>query len=174
MPTTKMTKKLTAREPATTLYGTPAAIQKSNVAGVKAATIQWMSFSKSVVREDPTMRIHRVRTGARASHMIGAANTLGVPRETIFNLVGLPTSTANRKIANGEILDMPVTERLARLAAIKQHAEATFGDTEVSRQWLLASNTALGGCSPLSLLDTDIGAREVSKALASIAYGGVA
>ncbi|MBI4755690.1 MAG: DUF2384 domain-containing protein [Betaproteobacteria bacterium] len=32
----------------------------------------------------------------------------------------------------------------------------------------------LGGCTPLSLLDTDIGTRAVARVLAAIAHGGVA
>ena len=140
----------------------------------KAVANRWNAFSSAVVHAAPAQRIQHIRAGAKARSMVDCASTFGVSRETIFDLVGIPASTANRNIAQGGVLELPVTERLARLAAIKQHAEETFGDAEVSRQWLLASNTALGGCSPFSLLDTDIGAREVAKALASIAYGGVA
>jgi putative toxin-antitoxin system antitoxin component (TIGR02293 family) len=146
---------------------------RKTVTLVPKATGQWLAFSKAVGDEEPTRRIHRIRTGAKASYMIGAANALGVSRETVFGLVGLPTSTANRKIANDETLEIPVTERLARLAVIGRHAEETFGDAKAAREWLLADNTSLGGCTPLSLLDTDVGTREVAKTLVAISYGGV-
>ena len=66
-----------------------------------------------------------------------------------------------------------VTERLARLALVEREAEDTFGDPETAKAWLLSTNTGLGGCTPFSMLDTDVGAREVTKALMAIAYGGV-
>lgn len=119
------------------------------------------------------VRIHRIRTGAKANYMVGVANTLGVSREMIFSLLGLLTPTANRKIAKGETLEIPVTERLVRLAIVEQDAEETFGDSKLARQWLLSDNVGLGGCSPLSMLDTDVGAREVAKVLVTIAYGVV-
>lgn len=58
----------------------------------------------------------------------------------------------------------------------KKAAEAqdAFGDHEIARAWLRAENIGLGGCTPLSMLDTDIGSREVEKILVAIAHGGVA
>lgn len=53
-------------------------------------------------------------------------------------------------------LDPLVTERLARLAVIAKQAEDAFGDPEVARAWLRAENIGLGGCTPLSMLDTDM------------------
>ena len=146
---------------------------KSATSTLKAATGQWIAFSKSVLHDEPAVRILHIRKGAKAKSMVGAANTLGVSREAIFGLVGLPTSTANRKIAKDETLEIPVTERLARLALVEREAEDTFGDPETAKAWLLSTNTGLGGCTPFSMLDTDVGAREVTKALMAIAYGGV-
>ena len=94
-------------------------------------------------------------------------------RETIFRVVGLSVSTANRKIAKQETLDPLATERLTRLALIEAEAEDAFGDPEVARAWLCA-DIGLCGCTPLSMLDTDIGSREVAKILVAIAHGGAA
>jgi putative toxin-antitoxin system antitoxin component (TIGR02293 family) len=73
-----------------------------------------------------------------------------------------------------ETLDPLVTERLARLAMIEKQAEDAFGDPEVARAWLRSENMGLGGCTPLSMLDTDIGSREVVTVLVAIAHGGAA
>ena len=109
---------------------------KSATSTLKAATGQWIAFSKSVLDEEPAVRILHIRKGAKAKSMVGAATTLGVSREAIFGLVGLPTSTANRKIAKDETLEIPVTERLARLALVEREAEDTFGDPETAKAWL--------------------------------------
>jgi putative toxin-antitoxin system antitoxin component (TIGR02293 family) len=140
---------------------------------LKAAAGGWGAFRDAIVRESPSGRIDRIRAGTRANSLLGAAAAIGVSRETIFRLVGLPVSTATRKITHQAILDAAATERLARLALAQRQAEDTFGDSEAAREWLRSTNVALGGGTPLSMLDTDIGAREVAKILAAIAHGGV-
>ena len=164
---------ITGRKSASAAIVAKPLLKKSTTSAVKTATGQWVAFSKSVLHEEPAVRILHIRKGAKANSMVGAANTLGVSREAIFGLVGLPTSTANRKIAKDETLELSVTERLARLALVEREAEDTFGDPETAKAWLLSTNTGLGGCTPFSMLDTDVGAREVTKALMAIAYGGV-
>jgi putative toxin-antitoxin system antitoxin component (TIGR02293 family) len=169
-----------ARKAAPALSRSGAASSKPVVTGKAVpraalpATGNWEAFRKSIIDEAPAKRIQRIRSGTNAHSLVGAATTLGVSRETIFGLVGLPTSTANRKIARGELLETAATERLARIALIGRDAEETFGDPEIARAWLTSGNTALGGATPLSLLDTDIGTREVSKVLVAINYGGAA
>ncbi len=133
----------------------------------------WSAFRASIVDESPAARIRAIRAGTEAGQLVHAADMLGVSRETIFGLVGLPPSTANRKIARGETLEPAVTERLARLAVVEQQAAEAFGDATLARDWLRSPNTALGGATPLSMLDTEFGSREVSRILAAIAYGGV-
>jgi len=141
---------------------------------LKALGDTWLRFRESIAEEPPAQRIVPIRAGVNAPTLVDAARHLGVAREKIFELAGLPASTANRKISKRENLDATATERLARLALIECQAEETFGDLDMAHKWLQASNLGLGNCTPLSLLDTDVGAREVSKALVAIAYGGVA
>jgi len=67
-----------------------------------------------------------------------------------------------------------MTERLTRLGAIERLAEETFGDALLASEWLQTVNFGLGNVTPLSMLDTEIGCREVSRVLNAIAYGGAA
>lgn len=134
----------------------------------------WRALREAIVRESPAERIGRIRAGLPAELLVKAAERFEVPRENLFRLVGLPFSTANRKIARGETLDPAVTERLVRLAVVDAQAEEVFADPALASRWLVADNLALGGAAPLGLLDTEIGAREVAKVLAAIAWGGVA
>jgi putative toxin-antitoxin system antitoxin component (TIGR02293 family) len=134
----------------------------------------WLALREAIVRESPAERIQRIRAGLSADLLVKAAERFGMPREVLFRLVGLPFSTANRKIARGETLDPAVTERLVRLALVDSQAEKVFADPALASRWLASDNLALGGAAPLALLDTEIGAREVAKVLAAIAWGGVA
>ena len=135
---------------------------------------QWFAVRDAFLKSSAARQIEQIREGLGAGNLVGAAEALGVPQETVFGLVGLASTTAKRKVAKAETLDAPTTERLARIGAIEKLAEETFGDRSLATQWLRTSNVGLGNVTPLSMLDTDIGCREVSRILNAIAYGGVA
>ena len=50
-------------------------------------------------------------------------------------------------------------------------AEDTFGDEAKALAWLRRPTSVLGGATPLSLLDTEEGAREVEMMLVRIEHG---
>ena len=58
-----------------------------------------------------------------------------------------------------------------RLARVIERAEETFEDIDAARDWLKSTNAALTGATPLSLLDTDIGAESVMDTLGRIEHG---
>lgn len=47
-----------------------------------------------------------------------------------------------------------MSRQVVRLAHVVERAEDVFESTEVALNWLQAANSALGGVSPLSRLDT--------------------
>ena len=65
------------------------------------------------------------------------------------------------------------SDRLYRLARITALAKQRLGDDETATRWLRRPNRALGGSTPLQLMDTELGARAVENVLGRIAYGGV-
>ena len=65
------------------------------------------------------------------------------------------------------------SDRIYRLARIIALAKRYIGDEEKARRWLKSPNRALGGPSPLDLIDTEPGARAVENVLGRIAYGGL-
>ena len=65
------------------------------------------------------------------------------------------------------------SDRLYRLARIIALAKRYLGDNEAATRWLKRPNRALGGSTPLELMDTELGARAVENVLGRIAYGGV-
>lgn len=50
-------------------------------------------------------------------------------------------------------------------------AGVVFEDADGALDWLQSANAALGGVTPLSLLDTDIGADSVMDTLGRIEHG---
>jgi putative toxin-antitoxin system antitoxin component (TIGR02293 family) len=51
------------------------------------------------------------------------------------------------------------------------HAIRLLGSRDKAAHWLRTANRALDGTTPLSFLDTDIGARQVSEILGRIEHG---
>jgi putative toxin-antitoxin system antitoxin component (TIGR02293 family) len=82
-----------------------------------------------------------------------------LPRKTLAN---------RRKLG---VLTPEQSDRLVRVARVLAAAEETFGSREKARTWLRRPTTALAGESPLELLDTDEGARQVETLLGRIAHG---
>lgn len=134
----------------------------------------WVAYRDQFLNSSAQAQISEIRKGAAARNLIGMAEALHVPRERVYELVGLSASTAKRKLAKDEMLDPLMTERLTRLGAIERLAEDTFGDALLASEWLQTVNLGLGNVTPLSMLDTEIGCREVSRVLNAIAYGGAA
>jgi len=60
--------------------------------------------------------------------------------------------------------------RLARIIALATHY---LGDVQSANRWLKRPNVALGGKTPIELLDTESGARAVENVLGRVAYGGI-
>ena len=78
-----------------------------------------------------------------------------------------------RSVLSASELSSSESERLERIATIEAEAEEVFGTPEKTKSWMLKNHMTLGN-TPLSKLDTDIGANEVRRVLNAIAYGGVA
>jgi putative toxin-antitoxin system antitoxin component (TIGR02293 family) len=62
-------------------------------------------------------------------------------------------------------LDTLASERVFRMAAVSARAVMTLGSVQRGRTWLMAENQALGGVAPITMLDTDIGARAAEEEL---------
>ena len=58
-----------------------------------------------------------------------------------------------------------------RLVRLRAKAEDVLGTRGKATLWLESPNRALGGATPLSLLDTDIGTQAAEDALTRIEYG---
>jgi putative toxin-antitoxin system antitoxin component (TIGR02293 family) len=141
---------------------------------MSSAVANMTKFKKwrtSVASSNAGARIKLIRTGVKANVLVIASEYFEMPRAKFVKIMGMSPATAERKIKNRSLLGPIESERLERLAIIEDQAEKVFGDGEKAKAWLTRTNLALGD-TPLSMLDTETGAGEVRKVLASIAYGG--
>ena len=122
---------------------------------------------------DPAEVIDTVRQGLPARALDEAVAYMEISQKDLLAALRIPISTYHRRIAAGETLSSPETEKVVRLAEIARLAENAFGDSASAREWLVMPNLALGA-PPISLIDTEAGAAQVRRALAVIEHGGVA
>ena len=132
---------------------------------------KFQKWRTSVAQSNAGARIKLIRTGVQANVLVFASEYFDMPRAQFVKIMGMSPATAERKIKSRSLLGPIESERLERLAIIEDQAEKVFGDAGKAKNWLTQKNLALGD-TPLSMLDTETGAREVRKALGAIAYGG--
>ena len=113
---------------------------------------------------------HAVREGLPYEAFEALAAVLELTLADVTAVLGMaPRTLARRK--QGRNLSPIESDRVYRLARITHLAADTLGGVEPARAWLSRANRALGGQTPLSMLDTEIGTRQVEEALTRINYG---
>lgn len=91
------------------------------------------------------------------------------PAEVASTLDLSPPTSAQRE--QGRRLRPADSDRLFRLVRILAETADVLGSEEKASRWLQSPNRALGGQTPLSLLDTDPGAQQVEEVLGRIEHG---
>lgn len=91
-------------------------------------------------------------------------------RKEIEELI-IPRSTLSFRKKHRMSLTLVESEHIVRIARIIMQSKDTFVNPEKAARWLRRPNKALKGRVPLSLLDTEEGARIVETTLGQIANG---
>ena len=86
----------------------------------------------------------------------------------------IPERTRRHRAERNQPLTVEESDRAVRLLRIQTLAEETFGDREKAHRWLRRSLAALRGEPPLTVAQTEAGARVVETILAKIAWGAAA
>ena len=138
-----------------------------------------------------TTAVARVLGGVGQAPRAGAVSDLALARAVRD---GLPFAALERLIADGVVdereieayfiprrtfyarrqkatLSREQSDLVVRLARLQAMADEVFGERRQARLWLREANGALGGQTPLALLDTEEGGRLVEAVLGRIAHG---
>lgn len=113
--------------------------------------------------------VQRIRDGLPA---VSVENFVRIGKLTNVEVdkIVLPRKTLAHRKEIGK-LTAEQSDRLMRVARIVALAEDAFGSEEKASRWLRRPTSALDGEAPLSLLDTEEGAREVEMILTRIEHG---
>lgn len=88
----------------------------------------------------------------------------------IYELV-VPRRTLGHRKEKRQPLSREQSDRLARVVRVAARAEEALGDQDEAARWLRKPNRSLEGRRPIDLLESDIGARMVERALGRIEHG---
>lgn len=111
-----------------------------------------------------------VRAGLPYASLEALMGKFGLARTEAAAAINLPQRTIARRKKERR-LRADESDRLFRLARIAAQAAAVLGSEEKAARWLHRPNRALGNRTPLELIDSDIGARQVEALLGRIEHG---
>jgi putative toxin-antitoxin system antitoxin component (TIGR02293 family) len=111
-----------------------------------------------------------IRRGLPFSAVDALTGLTHLSRTELAAAVGIPERTLARRKREGR-LNSEESAKLIRLAQAVERGEDVFEDLDTAVDWLKSANPSLGGATPLSLLDTEIGAQSVIDTLGRIEQG---
>lgn len=89
----------------------------------------------------------------------------------LANLVGMTVKTVGRRKAAGK-LDLDESDRLLRISRVLARAIELFeGDRDAALTWLSSPARAFNERTPLSMVRTEVGAREVERLVWQLEHG---
>ena len=111
-----------------------------------------------------------IRSGIPAAAVESLLKATQLSQSDLARALGIPERTLARRKREG-VLNSEESAKLLRLARVVGRANGVFADPKAALHWLKSPNAALSGATPLSLLDTDIGAESVLDTLGRIEHG---
>lgn len=117
----------------------------------------------------PLAQVETIRQGIATQVFEQIASAIGVGKETLARKLNLNAQTLRKR--KSRKLSAEEAEKSLRVARIFGFATDVLGGEDEARTWLNQNIPALGGKRPLDLLDTDVGAHEVTNLLGGIKWG---
>lgn len=111
-----------------------------------------------------------IRRGISAAAVESLVKALSISQAELSSALGIPERTLARRKREGA-LSSEESAKLVRLARVVQRAEEVFENLDTAVDWLKSKNASLSAQTPLSLVDTEIGAELVLDTLGRIEQG---
>jgi putative toxin-antitoxin system antitoxin component (TIGR02293 family) len=121
---------------------------------------RWSSFEK----------IDAVKSGVSKEELENLKMGAGLDYDTLARVLNVAKATLHNKKGK-EKFDTAVSERIFHLADLYSYGYEVFEDRERFNNWMKLENRALGGVSPIHLIDTLYGVEEVKHLIGRIEYG---
>jgi putative toxin-antitoxin system antitoxin component (TIGR02293 family) len=126
-----------------------------------------------VAKLPPQEAVDAIRFGLPANAFDGVADIFDLSTDRLAATLGLSVRTIRDQRKRRVRLSRETTEKLVRAARVHELGRKIFSTDNAVSQWLVSPAPALNGQPPITMLDTDLGAREVESILLGMAYGNV-
>lgn len=124
-----------------------------------------------LLQDDSSAVIEALRNGAlTGAYIPDLARRLGVSTDFLVSSLRLPKSTIAKRIAGKSMLAPLEQDRIYRTERAFARAREMF-ENDNAKLWITGRVRTLGGVSPPSLLDTQLGYEMVMETLGRIEYG---
>jgi putative toxin-antitoxin system antitoxin component (TIGR02293 family) len=136
-------------------------------------SVESLLGGRGVLRANPRTTldwVFLIRKGISSVAVDALAKALRVTQSELAVALGIPERTLIRRKKEGT-LTSEESAKVVRLARVIGRAEEVFEGIDAALDWMKSGNAALSGATPLSLLDTDIGAESVTDMLGRIEHG---
>ena len=133
--------------------------------------LSYLGMADRTCSADPIQVDSAIRRGFPASALLRLKNGTGFTFDEIAALLDVSAKTVERAISRGSGLGHGVSDRLYRIASVLTLAEQVLESREQARAWLNETQHGLGGRTPVDLLATEAGAREIENLLGRIEHG---
>ncbi len=110
------------------------------------------------------------RNGLPATAIDSMVRLSRIAQTEFAKALGIPERTMARRKREG-VFSSDESAKLIRFARIAERAEEVFEDPVLAFDWIKTSNSSLDGFTPLSMLDTELGAETVLDTLGRIEHG---
>lgn len=112
---------------------------------------------------------------SRISQGFSAARLMQLSEEGVVSPLErdqiIPLRTLKYRIERDQPLTVEESDRFFRSAHIRALAEAIFGDADKAKRWLSKPKERFSGLTPMQLLTTQQGIRQIEEMLLQIAEG---
>jgi putative toxin-antitoxin system antitoxin component (TIGR02293 family) len=115
-------------------------------------------------------RIREGRGPGRRAPVAGLLAALDLPLRTVAEALAIPERTMHR-LKQAPAVPAAVADKVARAHDVLVRAAEVLGSRAAARAWLARPSPALGGRTPLSLLDTSLGWEQVKQVLGRLEHG---
>jgi len=139
-------------------------------------------YVRQVAAATPIQIVEIEREGVLGSFIKDLSKRMEVPSSRVFNILGVPKATAEKKAATGEMVGGRGGQAaigMVKLLAIAQEIVANstasdakgFDAAKWLGRWIERPQPSLGGRRPADLIDTPTGVEVVARLLGSIESG---
>ena len=130
-------------------------------------------FRRLGLAEDRVELVSQVHQGFPVNIVEKLAGELQLPQQALLKVVRIaPATLGRRRKSLSGLLSPEESDRVYRLAEAYRNSLQLFeGDADSARRWLVEPAKALGGATPLQLLDTEAGAGQVRDLVGRLEHG---